>query len=71
MTLNEHIGYVVGDAYYTKKGFVDAVVKLEKHFVGKLRRDANLKYLYQGKPTGKAGRPRQFEGKVDFKDFSK
>lgn len=69
--LNEQIGYVVGDAYYTKNGFVDAVVKLEKHFVGKLRRDANLKYLYQGKPTGKAGRPKQFEGKVDFKDFSK
>jgi SRSO17 transposase len=69
--LNKQIGYVVGDAYYTKKGFVDAVVNLEKHFVGKLRRDANLKYLYQGKRTGKAGRPKQFEAKVDFKDFSK
>lgn len=71
VTLGKQIGYVVGDAYYSKKGFVDAVVTLEKHFVGKLRQDANLKYLYQGKPTGKAGRPKQFEGKVDFKDFSK
>jgi Transposase DDE domain len=70
-SLNEQIAYGVGDAYYTKKGFVDTVIKAKKHYVGKLRCDANLKYLYQGQPTGKAGRPRQFEGKVDFKDFSK
>jgi hypothetical protein len=69
--LNKQISYVVGDAYYSKKGFVDAVITAKKHYVGKLRRDANLKYLYQGKPTGKAGRPKLFEGKVDFKDFSK
>jgi hypothetical protein len=69
--LHEQIVYVVGDAYYTKKDFVDAVVETGKHFVGKLRCDANLKYLYQGKPTGKAGRPKKFDGKVDFKDFSK
>lgn len=71
VTLHKQVDYVVGDAYYTKKAFVDAIVKLEKHFVGKLRCDANLNYLYQGKPTGKVGRPKQFDGKVDFKDFSK
>lgn len=65
------IKYVVGDAYYTKKGFLDAVVKAQQHFIGKLRCDANLKYLYQGKPTGKPGRPKCYEGKVDFQDFSK
>ncbi len=63
-TLHEQISYVVGDAYYSKKDFVDRVIKAKKHYVGKLRCDANLKYLYDGKPTGKAGRPRQFEGKV-------
>ena len=70
-TLHEQIAYVVADAYYTKKDFVDAVANAGKHFVGKLRCDANLKYLYQGNPTGKAGRPKKFDGKVDFKDFSK
>jgi hypothetical protein len=91
-TLHKQIVYVVGDAYYTKKDLVDTVINAGKYFVGKLRRDANLrlrwqipqtlhyrehlgichlKYLYQGKPTGKAGRPKQFEGKVDFKDFTK
>lgn len=68
--LNAQIVYVVGDAYYSKKAFVDKIVDVGKHYVGKLRCDANLKYLYQGKPTGKAGRPRKFAGKVDFKDFS-
>jgi putative transposase len=71
VSLNAQIAYVVGDAYYSKKAFVDKVVQAGRHVVGKLRCDANLKYLYQGKPTGKAGRPRKFAGKVDFKDFSR
>lgn len=65
------IHYVVADAYYSKKIFVDAVVSAEKHVIGKLRCDANLRYLYEGKPTGKPGRPKLYAGKVDFQDFSK
>jgi Transposase DDE domain len=64
------IAYVVGDAYYTKKNFIDGVIGAGKHYVGKLRCDANLKYLYEGKPTGKPGRPKLYDGKVNFKDFS-
>ena len=62
---------VVGDAYYSKKTFVDGVVRAGKTFVGKLRVDANLKYKYIGPRTGKPGRPKRFDGKVDWKDFSK
>lgn len=69
--LKQQIAYVVGDGYYTKKGFIDAVMKTQKHFVGKLRCDANLRYFYQGKPTGKAGRPKRYDGKVDFQNFAK
>ncbi len=65
------IAYVVGESYYSKERFVSSVVSMGENFVGKLRHDANLRYLYQGERTGKAGRPRQYEGKVDFKDFSK
>jgi DDE superfamily endonuclease len=68
--LLSNLYYVVGDAYYTKKAFVDTVINAEKHFIGKLRCDANLKYLYEGKPTGKPGRPKLYAGKVDVKDFS-
>jgi hypothetical protein len=62
---------VVGDAYYSKKTFVDGVTRAGKAFVGKLRVDANLKYKYTGSRTGKPGRPKKFDGKVDWKDFSK
>ena len=61
---------VVGDAYYSKKTFVDGVTHAGKAFVGKLRVDANLKYKYTGLRTGKPGRPKKFAGKVDWKDFS-
>lgn len=70
MTLAADVKYVVADAYYTKKTFVTAVLQAGKHFIGKLRCDANLNYLYEGKPTGKPGRPKCYGGKVDFKDFS-
>jgi Transposase DDE domain len=62
---------VVGDAYYSKKTFVDGVTRAGKAFVGKLRVDANLKYKYTGPRTGKRGRPQKFAGKVDWKDLSK
>jgi hypothetical protein len=62
---------VVGDAYYSKKTFVDGVAHAGKAFVGKLRVDANLKYKYTGPRTGKPGRPKRFDGKVDWRDFSK
>jgi hypothetical protein len=62
---------VVGDAYYSKKTFVDGVDRAGFAFVGKLRVDANLKYKHTGPCTGKPGRPKQFDGKVDWKDFSK
>lgn len=58
--------YVVGDGYYTKIEFVNSVIKSERDYVGKLRKDANLKYYYQGSKTGKKGRPRKYECKVDL-----
>lgn len=69
--LAEQLRYVVGDAYYAKQRFVAQVREQDKHFVGKLRCDADLKYLYDGPRTGKPGRPRIYDGKVDFKDFSR
>jgi hypothetical protein len=69
--LRAQVQCVVGDAYYSKKTFVDGVTHAGKAFVGKLRVDANLKYKYSGPRTGKPGRPKRFDGKVDWKNFSK
>jgi len=62
------VNYVAGDGLYAKKGFINGVRKLNKHFIGKLRCDADLKYIYHGKKTGKKGAGRKYEGKVFFKE---
>ena len=70
--LRAQIKAVVGDAFYAKKKYIDPVVN-EGHvpFVGKLRRDANLKHLYAGPKTGRPGRPKMYDGKVSLSDFSR
>ena len=63
--LRAQVQCVVGDAYYSKITFVEGVIRAGFAFVGKLRVDANLKYKYTGPRTGKPGRPKQFDGKVE------
>jgi len=50
--------------------WVEGVTNLKLEAIGKLRRDANLRYLYQDEYSGR-GRPRKYSGKVDLADFSK
>ncbi len=52
------------DAYFSKKDYVDAVVVEGMTVVSRLRYDARMRYLYQGEKTGKAGRPKTYDGKV-------
>jgi hypothetical protein len=57
--------YLVADAWFSKKLFVDQIIALDMHLISRLRDDADLKYLYQGPPTGKRGRPCKYVGKID------
>ncbi|MEM9155263.1 MAG: transposase [Cyanobacteria bacterium P01_F01_bin.33] len=66
----ESITYVVADRYYSKRKWVCGVRKLGWHCIGKLRRDAALKHLYEG-PQKRRGRPRLYEGKVNVHDPSR
>ena len=59
------IRHVAADAYYSKVKFVSRVTEAGLDIVGKLRVDAQLKWLYEGEYKGR-GRPRKFDGKVDF-----
>ena len=54
-SLSTNIRYLVGDGFYSKYKWVEGVVQLGLHYVGKLRSDANLKWLYSGiqKPRGR------------------
>jgi hypothetical protein len=59
------IDYLAADAYYSKVKFVDAVCSGALHMIGKLRVDADLQWYFDG-PYAGTGRPKQYDGKVDF-----
>jgi hypothetical protein len=70
------------DGFYAKQRFVDGATGFGFTVISKLRKDANLKYLYEetqdpGNPAFRRkrlpGRPRKFAGKINLKspDFSK
>jgi len=63
------VRYLVADGYYRSK-FWEAVRELNLNFIGKLRVDANLRYLYTGEEK-KLGAPRPYDGKVDGNDLSR
>lgn len=56
-------------SFYSKIKWVNGVTDLKLEAIGKLRRDANLRYLYQDEYSGR-GRPRKYTGKVDLTDYS-
>ena len=65
------INYLAVDAYYFKEKFVSAVLAAGLQIVGKLRADADLKWLYNGPYPGQ-GRPKVYDGKVSLeKDLSR
>lgn len=59
------ITYLAVDAYYFKEKFVSAVLTAGLQIVGKLRTDADLKWLYNGPYSGQ-GRPKCYDGKVNL-----
>ena len=62
--------YLVADAYFSKKPFADKIVEdAQMHLISRLRNDADLMYLYYGEPTGKRGRPKKYDGKIDLKEI--
>ena len=50
--------YIVADGFYSKYRWVTGVIQLGFHAVGKLRSDANLKFLYRGAYQGRGRRER-------------
>ena len=63
--------YVVTDGAYSKQKFVAGVRALELHQIGKVRADANLRYLYQGPKRPGPGRQKTSDGKVNWSDLSR
>lgn len=67
----DSVKWSVFDGYYAKLNFVDGICALGLNLISKLRIDANLKYLYEGTQKSGRGRPREYDGKVDFNDLSR
>lgn len=68
--LPETIEILVADGYYSKKKFIDGVVALGLHQIGKLRHDASLRWLYHGEQK-QLGRHKKYDGKVRFDDLER
>ena len=64
---------VVADAFFSTKTFADGIKEHGFFLVSRFRDDAVLMYLYTGPKTGKRGRPKLYDGKIDPKklDYSK
>lgn len=63
--------YIVADAAFSKKTFVDMILPQGFHLVSRLRNDAVLHYLWEGKRTGRRGRPKTKGDKIDFDNLDK
>lgn len=68
----QHMAKVlVADSAFSKKPFINKMLGIGFHVVSRLRRDAALYYLWDGKPTGKRGRPRVKGEKIDLGKLDK
>ena len=61
--------YVVADAYFSVSEFANGLEEHGFHLVSRFRSDAAMMYLYTGGRTGKKGRPKEYDGKIDFKNL--
>jgi hypothetical protein len=69
--LSPEVSYLAADGYYAKQKFVDSVCEFGLHMVGKLRHDANLRYLYTGPHPKRRGARKKYDGKVNLQDLSR
>jgi hypothetical protein len=69
-TLKDLTNYLVADAFFAKKCFVDAVLTCQLTFITRLRQDVALFYPSLEKPREGRGRPKKFGGRVDLNHLS-
>ena len=70
--LHPEEAYLAVDGYFTKKKWIDGVEAVGRYTIGKLRRDANMRFFYTGPPRASgSGRQKTYDGKVDWQDLSR
>jgi len=64
--------YLTVDGWFAKQNFVNPILEnTGLHIVCKFRKDAQLKYLFNGPKTGKRGAPKKYDSKLNPKDIDK
>ena len=63
--------WVAADGGYASRTFVEGVRELDLHAVGRLRKDAVLRFPYTGPHERRPGRRRQFDGRFDRRDLTR
>lgn len=60
------------DGEFAKKKWIDGVEAVGLHTIGKLRKDANMRFYYTGPPRKRgSGRQKVYEGKVAWQDLTR
>lgn len=62
---------MVADAAFSNKPFVDGLGEIGFQLVSRFRTNSVLFYLYDGPRTGKKGRPKKYDGQIDFANHDK
>ena len=60
---------VVADAFFSTRTFYEGIHQHGFHLISRFRDNAHLCYLYEGERTGKRGRPKMIDGKIDLKEL--
>ncbi len=60
---------IVADAYFSTSTFANGIKQHGFHLVSRFRDNACLFYTYDGPRTGKRGRPKVKDGKIDLKNL--
>ncbi|WP_457619103.1 transposase [Lutibacter sp.] len=68
-TLTQLSKYILVDAYFSKKTFVSAICDAGFEIISRLRTDAHLQYEFLGIQKQGRGRPKTFNGKVDYNNL--
>ena len=64
--INRISNIVVTDAFFSKSTFITPMCNIGFHIISRFRNEAGLFYPTAEKPTGRRGRPKLYDGPMDF-----
>ena len=66
----QNVTYIVADSFYAETKVFDNVTKQKKHFITKLRADADLQFKFEGEHPVRKGAKTKYGGKAVYNNLS-